>query len=128
MGDTRFTRMYADADGDTHFEDVPLKMGPAVAAQDTPMVDVAVPVDVTGLIFTRMEPGFTSDWHPAPRRQFVIVLSGGLELTGGDGETRHFGPGGVFLAEDTGGKGHQARTTGDSGCLVVMVPCAPTMP
>ena len=124
MPDTFFTRMYADADGDTRFEDVPVKMAPAVVAQDVPMVDVAAPVGVTAFIFTRMEPGFTSDWHPAPRRQFVIILSGGLELTGGDGETRHFGPGGLFLAEDTEGKGHQARVTGDSGCLVAMVPCA----
>ena len=124
MSDACFTRLYSDRDGETRFEDVAVKMAPAVVARDVPMVDVAVPVDVTGLTFTRLEPGFTSDWHPAPRRQFVIVLSGGVELTGGDGQTRHFGPGGVFLAEDIEGKGHQARATGDSGCLVVMVPCA----
>jgi hypothetical protein len=40
-----------------------------------------------------------------------------------DGETRRFGPGSVFLAEDTTGKGHQTRAVGVGGCVVVWVAC-----
>ena len=49
------------------------------------------------------------DWHPAPRRQFVITLSGLDELECGDGSQRRLGPGDILLAEDTTGQGHITR-------------------
>jgi quercetin dioxygenase-like cupin family protein len=52
------------------------------------------------------------DWHPAPRRQFVITLTGEVEYEIGDGTRRRFGPGSIFLAEDLTGQGHIARGVG----------------
>ena len=49
------------------------------------------------------------DWHPAPRRQYVIILTGQLEIGLGDGTTRRFGPGDARLVEDTTGQGHTTR-------------------
>jgi hypothetical protein len=57
--------------------------------------------------------GWEGDWHPTPRRQFIIVLTGGLEVEVSDGEMRRFGPGSVILVEDTDGKGHVSRVLGD---------------
>jgi hypothetical protein len=31
------------------------------------------------------------NWHPVPRRQYVIVVSGQLEIGFGDGTVRRFG-------------------------------------
>ncbi len=49
------------------------------------------------------------DWHPAPRRQYIINLDAGVEVTVSDGETRVIGAGEVFLVEDVTGKGHLSK-------------------
>ena len=61
------------------------------------------------------------DWHPAPRRQWVIILSGELEIGLGDGTLRRFGPGDARLVEDTTGRGHTTRTLGEQACLAMAV-------
>ncbi len=59
------------------------------------------------------EPGGTYDWHPAPRKQYVITLTGSVEFTFGNGEILIVHPGDVFLANDLEGKGHKWRILGD---------------
>lgn len=56
--------------------------------------------------------GWEGDWHPTPRRQFIIILTGGLEVEVSDGEVRRFGPGSIALIEDTEGRGHVSRVLG----------------
>lgn len=51
-------------------------------------------------------------WHVAPRRQYVVTLSGRLEFTTRGGETFVLAPGDVLLAEDTTGGGHEWRIVG----------------
>jgi hypothetical protein len=98
-------------------------MAPAVYVPGIPLVDVAKPEPVTALTFSRLEPGYISDWHPAPRRQFVLIASGSVELTATDGETREFGPGSVFFVEDINGKGHKTRVLGPHACVFITVAC-----
>lgn len=62
--------------------------------------------------------------HPAPRRQFVIILSGHLEIGLGDGSTHVFGPGDARLVEDTTGQGHTTRVQGNERCLTATIPLA----
>ena len=33
-------------------------------------------IDVTQIRFGSRQPGVLQDWHPAPQRQFVVILSG----------------------------------------------------
>ena len=33
-----------------------------------------------GIVFRTTKPGYFSDWHNAPRRQFVITLAGEVEI------------------------------------------------
>ena len=63
-----------------------------------------------------------SVWHRAPRRQYVISLAGGISITASDGETRHIGAGEVVLVEDTTGKGHITRSSGDGPRHTIFVP------
>ena len=49
------------------------------------------------------------DWHPAPRRQYIINLDAGVKITASDGESRVIGVGEVILVEDTTGKGHLSQ-------------------
>lgn len=116
-----YSRVSVDTDGATHFQDSPVVMVAGVYVPGIPLVDSAPPLWVKTLTFSRVEPGYTSDWHPAPRRQFVFLISGGLEVTVSDGETRFFGPGTLVLVEDTVGTGHQTRARGTDECLFATV-------
>jgi len=45
-----------------------------------------------GIVFRTTKPGHFSDWHNAPRRQFVITLAGEVEIGLGDGTVHRYGP------------------------------------
>lgn len=60
-------------------------------------------------IIADLPPGLDQDWHTAPHRQIVIVLTGVLEVETTDGQTRRWTPGGMFMADDPNGKGHRTR-------------------
>ena len=70
-----------------------------------------IPCDSVRLAET--EPGGLYDWHPAPRKQVVITLTGTIEFTFGNGEVLLVKPGDVFLAADVEGRGHKWRIVGD---------------
>jgi hypothetical protein len=116
----KYTRIYTDAKGETHLQDVE----PEMKATDhaSTMSDLMV---AKGVIFreTNSEEYFI-DWHNAPRRQFVVNLSGEVEITVSDGEKRRFGPGSILLAEDVTGKGHISRGLGKSERRTLFIPLA----
>ncbi|HTP95227.1 MAG TPA: hypothetical protein VMK05_05220, partial [Burkholderiales bacterium] len=63
----------------------------------------------TGIIFRETQADYDLDWHPAPRRQYIINLDAGVQLTASDGESRVIGAGEVVLVEDVTGKGHLSK-------------------
>jgi hypothetical protein len=97
------SRMYTGDDGETHIEDLDL---------DTHS-ELTELMATKGIVFRSAPAGHFSDWHPAPRRQFVITLSGEVEIGLGDGSLYRYGPGHVNLAEDVTGRGHTTRVVGD---------------
>jgi hypothetical protein len=98
------TRIYTGADGITHFEDF-----------EIPLIDrgdigaLAERESATGIIFRETSGDYDYDWHPAPRRQYILMLDGAVEIEVGDGEIRRFVTGDVLLVEDTEGRGHKAK-------------------
>ena len=99
----KVVRIYTGDDGESHFEDldVPLKsMGPAGMLSD--------PVSATSVIFRETAADYNLDYHPAPRRQYVVNLTGSVEIETGKGERRVLGAGDILLAEDTTGRGHKS--------------------
>jgi len=107
----RITRIYADGNGESHFEDIEMDMSASGATRSSPRVSAAVAA--SHVVFAELPAHWLEDWHPAPRRQYWIGLRGTLEVTVSDGETRDFGPGSVALLEDVSGKGHATRAAGD---------------
>ncbi len=73
-----------------------------------PLGKMSDPLPVTSMILRENEPGYDYDWHTAPRRQYIVMLSGLVEIQTSDGETRTFGPADIVLVEDTMGKGHKS--------------------
>lgn len=63
-----------------------------------------------GVIFRETAPDYDYDWHPAPRRQLIVLLDGAIEIEAGTGEKRKFSGGDILLVEDTTGRGHRTRT------------------
>ena len=63
----------------------------------------------TGIIFRQTPGSYDYEWHPAPRRQYIINFDGGVSIQASDGETRIIGAGEVLLVEDTSGKGHFSK-------------------
>jgi len=92
-------RLFTGADGQSHFEDMDMsERGGFLFATHV----------VTGLVFKNDDPGTRlGGFHTAPRRQYCITLSGSAEISIGDGTSRTFRAGDVFLAEDVTGQGHK---------------------
>jgi hypothetical protein len=100
----KMTRLYTGLDGKSHFEDVDIPLNNIMGAQK-----LSEQRNATGIIFRETSEAYDLDWHNAPRRQYIINLEGGVEITVDDGDSRIFGPGDVFLAEDITGRGHKSR-------------------
>jgi hypothetical protein len=118
-----YTRLYADAGGDSHFEDVAVTATPTEIMVGFPSLGVAGPFAGGELYLVHIPTEQREDgWHNAPRRQWVVQLSGSTEIETSDGEMRCFGPGALILAEDTWGKGHNSRSLNEGGQLLLMIP------
>jgi hypothetical protein len=99
--------LYEDTAGVSHFRDI------EVAWEELgPSNKFSARQPAAGIIFRETTMDYTVDWHPAPRRQYVINLDAAVNITAGDGETRHIGPGEIVLVEDTTGKGHISEFVG----------------
>ncbi|RMF70256.1 MAG: hypothetical protein D6743_00565 [Calditrichaeota bacterium] len=99
-------RIFADASGDSHFEDVEIPLRDAGA-----IGRLSECLPAAGIIFRENDPDYDYDWHNAPTRQYIILLDGEIEIQVSDGEKRTFCGGDVLLVEDTHGRGHKTRVT-----------------
>ena len=104
----KVTRIYTGADGHSHFEDIEVEIGKLQTGE--------------GIVFRHAPPGDVQDWHPAPRRQYIINLDAGVDITASDGEKRRIGAGEIVLVEDTWGKGHLSKAVDGKIRNCVFVP------
>ena len=109
-------RLYTGPDGQTHAEEVEAKFSAGNANE------VFKLMAVTGAELHRAAPGTVIDWHNAPRRQYVITLSGNGEIEVAGGKKFAVGPGHIDLVEDTTGKGHITRVTGNEERVTLQLP------
>lgn len=101
----RIHNLYADADGESHWRDIEVEY---VEQNDAGRLSARVPAH--GIIFRQTQAEHDRPWHRAPRRQYIVNLDAGVQLTASDGEARVIGAGEVILVEDTTGKGHLSRS------------------
>jgi hypothetical protein len=118
-------RIYADAEGESHFEDVELAFEQTDFVPPAPPVLMTAPEDASSYGFELVHPGWHGDWHPVPQRLLAVYLSGTGTMEASDGEVRDLVPGTILLAEDTTGKGHKSQVTGDDDMLVLIVMASP---
>ena len=110
-------RLYTGPDGQTHAEEINVDFGPGG-------LDAFKLKAGAGAEIRRAPPGRVADWHTAPRRQYVITLSGRGEVELIDGTKIELGPGSIDLAEDLTGKGHITRVVGNEDRITIAIPVA----
>jgi hypothetical protein len=115
----KVTRLYTGPDGKTHAEEYEIPLKPQGRG-----TELSETVAVASLQFRRTNRDYNLDWHPAPRRQYVITLSGESEIEIEDGKKIRLGPGHILLAEDTTGQGHISRAVGTKDRLSLFIPLA----
>src|SRR5258708_34041293 len=80
-------RLYTGDDGQSHIEDQSLSSHPALTK----------PLATSHIVFNQLPVGTFIAWHPPPRRQYEIILSGQLEAALGDRTVRRFDAGDARL-------------------------------
>lgn len=101
------TRIYSDAAGVTHFQD-----GHVGLADGGPIGMLSEPIGADTVVFRSTDADYDYDWHPTPRRQFILMMSGAIEIEVGDGTIRRFSVGDTLLLEDVDPPGHRTRNVG----------------
>jgi hypothetical protein len=100
------------SDGGSQFVEVDLPIDNASTDAFGNTVHRSAILPAQSTMITEMPEGLYQDWHPASRRQLLVVLSGTLEVETSDGRKHRCGSGEVFLADDVGSRGHRTRTIG----------------
>lgn len=98
------TKIYSDTNGDSHFEDIKIKLHHAGT-----IGYLSENYKVENLIFRKVVSSYDYDFHNAPSKQFIILLDGEIEIETSLGEKRVFKAGNVLQVEDITGKGHRTK-------------------
>jgi hypothetical protein len=112
---SKLIRIYTGEDAESHIEHVEFEFNDRDGTRTTMQA-------ATGVTFARRLDASFIDFHPAPRRQYVLYLSATVEIGLGDGSTVLMEPGDVLMAEDTTGRGHTSRVLEGKGGLCAFVP------
>jgi hypothetical protein len=113
----RIHNLYTDENGESHFRDIEIEW-----AEERRGSRLSKRLPATGIIFRETQPDNSLDWHPAPRRQYIVNLEAGVKLTASDGESRIINAGEVILVEDTTGKGHLSQGIGNKVRRSLFIP------
>jgi quercetin dioxygenase-like cupin family protein len=118
----KYVRVFAGPNGETHFEDVVVEFHSRPSAPPVPPSAISDLQSADRLAFVSFPPGWRSEHHHAPRRQFLVFQAGSAKLQTSDGEIRYFQAGDVLLAEDTTGNGHSSWNNGEDTVSAVQIP------
>lgn len=116
-----YVHIYADASGETHIEDVVLALSPLPSDSPEAAIHLSAWRRADQLAFARCLPGTDGAWQTTPRRQFLFVLAGEVEIEVSDGTVRRVAAGATLLFEDRTGKGHCAGFLGTEQVILALV-------
>ena len=105
-------RLYSDAAGESHFEQVDLKLTLREFAPPAAPLRVSDPQPAQNYIILEVKWGGAVP-HPSPARMMAFSLSGCTRVTTSSGESLTFVAGDCLLHDDTSGKGHSIEVISD---------------
>ena len=106
----KITRVYGDAEGVTHFEEIPIVVPSGKKWTNSPALASA---HIVFRSYAPPDPDRVYDPHPTHTRQFMVMVSGRKEIETSDGERQTFQAPDVLLMDDGGSAGHITRTLSD---------------
>jgi uncharacterized cupin superfamily protein len=113
--------IYADEGGETHFRREEVALNPRDFAPPSQPIDISAGMATTTALFLSAPPGWDNEFHPTPRRQLAVMLSGACTVTASDGETVAFEPGDVVLLNDEASRGHRTTVQGEAKATFLMI-------
>jgi hypothetical protein len=105
----KITRFYALENGESRFTEVDIPLKHEQKDAEGNILRLSDGYTSPNVRFAELPEGLSQSWHNAPARQIVVVLSGTIEVGTTDKQTRQWGAGEAFLADDVTGKGHTTR-------------------
>ena len=123
-------RLYTGDDLQSHIEEISLdNMNPFLDKEGAYGLATPLVTNIEGIIFRTSPIGYELKWHTAPRKQYMIMLRGCVEIevgnsnNGNNGSNKiQLGPGDVVLAEDLTGQGHITRVVGNEQRFYAIIP------
>jgi hypothetical protein len=112
-GGMKVLRLYADAVGESRFENTIMPMALKEFAPPTAPLSVTDPQPAQSYVILEVSAKWGGVPHPSPARMMAISLSGCTRVTASSGETHTFVAGDCLLHEDTSGKGHSTEVISD---------------
>ena len=103
----RIHNLYEDENGESHFRYIEIEW-----SEERNFSKYSAKLPASGIIFRETSGDYNLDWHPAPRRQYIVNLDAAVKITASDGESREIKAVEIILVEDTTGKGHLSQSLG----------------
>ena len=104
-------RVFSDAAGESHIEDLKLKDHPELGAL----------VNVSEVRVQEFDGSRHREFNPLPECRLIIHLSGEVEIGASDGTKRVLRAGDIRLMEDVTGKGHSHNDLMPSAAVYVLL-------
>ena len=76
------------------------------------------------VMFRHADGGYDLGFDNAAEGQFVVNLTGWVDIEVGDGTIKRLGPGSILLAEDTNGRGHKRSSVAGEPRTCLFIPLA----
>jgi len=116
-----YTELSVSKGSETQFVDRSRPIPTDDYAPPAPPVSLGILTEQSRVIVISFPKGLAYDvFHPAPRHQWAVIVSGRLELGVSDGETRVFNAGSVLNIKDTGSEGHTTRVVGEEDVMMLV--------
>ncbi len=114
-------RLFADADGESRFDDYDVSLELQDFAPPAAPLHVSEPEAAARYILIRLPVGWNGARHPTPRRQILFCLRGAMRVTASSGEVRQVTAGDAWLMADTTGKGHTTEVISEGPVDAVII-------
>jgi hypothetical protein len=89
-----YVRLFADELGASHVErDLAVRLEARDFVPPAPAIGASALQPASACAFLSVPAGYFGDWHPSPKRQWLVFISGQMEFETSDGERFHGRPG-----------------------------------
>jgi hypothetical protein len=117
-----YVRLFADDHGASHLEaNLAVDLKSTNFVPPAPAIGVSPLQPASACAFLSVPAGYDGNWHPSPKRQWLVFISGQMEFETSDGKRFLGRPGAVVLLEDTHGAGHRSRVPAQEPAVMLAV-------